>query len=170
MTDATLPLANTENIDIDDVDELADLIAEAGIRRPSFTATYEDATLRQVVLTQLIKIRRDLGITQKQVAERMQTTQSAISDLENGLVDFHLSTLQRYARAVTARVLLSVDMPHDSPWCDAWFYARSPNATKVNSDRPPTPPRSYAKRWRSSSSSVPVAQLDKSRTSYVLAQ
>jgi len=169
MTDATLPVTPDSRTD-DEFDELADLIAEATRRRPSFAAAYEDAALRQSVLSQLIKIRKNLGVSQRQVAERMQTTQSAVSDLEKGMGDLYLSTLQRYARAVTARVVMSVDMPHDSPWCDAWFYERSPNATKVNRDRPPTPPRPYAKRWRSSSTAAPVAHPDETHTSYVLAR
>jgi transcriptional regulator with XRE-family HTH domain len=144
----------------DEFDELADLYAEAARRRPSFIAAHEDTKLRQALLSQLLEIRKHLKISQKIVAERMQTTQSAVSDLENGVVDPHLSTLQRYARAVTARINLTVDLPHDSPWCDAWFYERTPNRTRINSNRPPTPPVSYAREWRS--------RADDCKTSYSL--
>jgi transcriptional regulator with XRE-family HTH domain len=169
MTDDALRLASATDVD-DEFDELADLIIEATQRRPSFAATYEDVALRHAVLSQLTKIRKGLGISQKQVAERMQTTQSAVSDLERGMSDFHLSTLQRYARAVTARVRLSVDLPHDSPWCAAWFYDRSPGATKINRDRPPAPPADYGRRWLGSTQASPVAHLNESRTSYTLSR
>ena len=169
MTDAARPPAAVGEID-DDFDELGDLLAEAGRRRPSFAGAYEDATLRQAVLTQLIKIRKGLGISQKQVAKRMQTTQSAISDLERGVGDFHLSTLQRYARAVTARIRLSVDLPHDSPWCAEWFYDRSAGATRIDRGRRPTAPGPYARRWHSSTPAAPVPHLNKTRTSFVLAR
>jgi transcriptional regulator with XRE-family HTH domain len=166
MTDAVRPLAAKDD---DDFDELGDLLAEAGRRRPSFAGAYEDASLRQSVLTQLIKIRKELGISQKQVAKRMQTTQSAISDLERGVGDFHLSTLQRYARAVTARIRLSVDLPHDSPWYGEWFYDRSAGATRIDQGRRPTPAAPYAQRWHSSTPAAPVPHLNESRTSYILA-
>jgi transcriptional regulator with XRE-family HTH domain len=43
-------------------------------------------------------------MSQKQVAQAMQTTQSAVSELEGGATDPRLSTLQRYARAVGAEL------------------------------------------------------------------
>ncbi|MFI6762455.1 helix-turn-helix domain-containing protein [Micromonospora sp. NPDC050417] len=97
----------------------------------------------------------------------MQTTQSAVSDLENGCVDPHLSTLQRYARAVTARLIVGIDMPHDSPWCDARFYARSRDATTVRDVRRSTSSSSNAHNWRSSAPAAPVAHLAASSTRLV---
>jgi len=148
----------------DDHDELGEVLAEAAQRRPSFTAAYEDARARQLLLCRLMKLRKVLSITQKQVAERMQTTQSSVSDLENGVVDPHLSTLQRYARAVTARLLVEIDLPHDSPWCDVRFYTRSPDGTRLNAGRPLSPPSPGIRRWRSLAGAGPIAHQEESTT------
>jgi predicted transcriptional regulator len=44
--------------------------------------------------------RRELGLSQAEVAARMATTQSAVARLEAGSVDAKLSTLRRYAAAL----------------------------------------------------------------------
>jgi predicted transcriptional regulator len=44
--------------------------------------------------------RRELGLSQAEVAARMATTQSAVARLEAGAVDVKMSTLQRYAAAL----------------------------------------------------------------------
>jgi transcriptional regulator with XRE-family HTH domain len=75
-------------------------------RDPGFLAHFEDAKARSALLTGLIRTRRDKGITQRVVASSMDTTQSAISQLEGGETDPRLSTLQRYARAVGANLLI----------------------------------------------------------------
>jgi transcriptional regulator with XRE-family HTH domain len=170
MTDRALTTERDAFIEDDDYDELQDLVEEAARRSPGFVGALEDARLRQTVLTQVIAIRKSLHISQRVVAERMQTTQSAVSDLENGAVDPQLSTLQRYARAVTARLVINVDLPHDSPWCDVWFYDRPRKSTKVNSSEPAAAPRSSVENWLQATEDVPVARLDESRTSYRLAQ
>ncbi|MFI2277612.1 MULTISPECIES: helix-turn-helix domain-containing protein [Catenuloplanes] len=100
----------------------------------------------------------------------MQTTQSAISDIENGVVDPHLSTMQRYARAVTARILLTVDLPHDSPWCEMWFYSRPKGVARIRAGEPAQPLRPSVRSWREHSSAAPVARMDESRTSFHLAR
>ena len=59
-------------------------------------------------VAQLAERRRQLGLTQRDVAERMGTTQSAVSDLEAGRTDPRWSTVQRYAAAIGARVRVEV--------------------------------------------------------------
>ncbi|GAB7040443.1 type II toxin-antitoxin system antitoxin HigA [Catenuloplanes niger JCM 9533] len=154
----------------DDFDELADLLSEAANRNPGFVGALEDVQARQALLDQLIQIRKSLKISQRVVAERMQTTQSAISDIENGVVDPHLSTMQRYARAVTARILLTVDLPHDSPWCEMWFYSRPKGVARIRAGEPAQPLRPSVRSWREHSSAAPVARMDESRTSFHLAR
>jgi transcriptional regulator with XRE-family HTH domain len=168
MTERDLTAPRGRPIDDDDYDELPELAAEAARRNPSFVGALEDAQLRQSILTQVIAVRKGLRISQRVVAERMQTTQSAVSDLENGAVDPHLSTLQRYARAVTARLVIGVDLPHDSPWCDAWFYERPRTPMKLNDSEPAAPPRSSVGNWLKATEAVPVAHLDEARMSYRL--
>ena len=82
----------------DDLDEMLGEIAED----PAARAAYHDAIHREDLLVNLVRARKKLS--QKKVAIAMGTTQSAISDIENGRVDPRLSTLQRYARAVGKRL------------------------------------------------------------------
>lgn len=69
----------------------------------------EDAEARYDLLDELIEARKLSKLKQKQVAAAMSTSQSAISEFENGTADPHLSTLQRYARAVGKRVVVTVE-------------------------------------------------------------
>jgi predicted NBD/HSP70 family sugar kinase/DNA-binding XRE family transcriptional regulator len=71
-------------------------------RDPAVYAGYEDARQREDLLAALVGARRSRS--QQAVAATMGTTQSAVSDIENGRVDPRLSTLQRYARAVERRL------------------------------------------------------------------
>lgn len=48
----------------------------------------------------LRQARENAGLTQEEVAERLNTKKSAISRIENHAGDIRLSTLRRYARAV----------------------------------------------------------------------
>ena len=61
---------------------------------------FEDATRRMDVLRDLVTWRKQRRLSQQVVAEWMDTTQSAVSELESGRIDPRLSTLQRYARAL----------------------------------------------------------------------
>lgn len=69
---------------------------------------YEDAEEFFVLLERLATVRRTRGLTQRDVASAMETSQSAISELENGDSDPRISTVQRYARALGARVTFAV--------------------------------------------------------------
>src|SRR4051794_40122957 len=74
--------------DLDDVDELLERSALA-------REGYEHASGRHELLRQLASARKRVGLRQSDVATHMGTTQSAISELEGGLVDPRLSSLQR---------------------------------------------------------------------------
>ncbi|GAB4439008.1 MAG: hypothetical protein Fur0044_35650 [Anaerolineae bacterium] len=52
----------------------------------------------------LRQAREAAGLTQEEVAQRLNTTKSAISRIENHADDVRLSTLKRYAEAVGANL------------------------------------------------------------------
>lgn len=81
---------------------------------PAFKAAYEDAGYRENLLRDLVARRKQQRLSQTVLAERMGTTQSAVSELEGSVGDPRLSTLQRYARALECRLQLAVceDRPH----------------------------------------------------------
>lgn len=61
------------------------------------------------------EIRRAQGLTQKTMAERMETTQSCVSDFERIGGDPRIHTIQRYARAMGYRARLVLEkIPEDS--------------------------------------------------------
>lgn len=90
-----------------DVDDL-DVFIEEQCSDPEFARAYEDAQSRSALLAHCVQLRKDAGLTQADVARAMGTTQSAVSELEAGAADPRLRTLQRYARAVGARIEVSV--------------------------------------------------------------
>ncbi len=60
------------------------------------------------VVNELRRRRKDLGLTQADLAARMGTTQSAVSELESGATaDPRLFTVLRYAQAVGLHLHLS---------------------------------------------------------------
>lgn len=67
-----------------------------------------DLTARRRLVADLVVRRKDLGLTQTQVAERMGVKQPTVSGFETEESDPRLSTLQRYARAVNACVTAEV--------------------------------------------------------------
>jgi HTH-type transcriptional regulator/antitoxin HipB len=56
----------------------------------------------------LYEARKAAGLTQKQVAERMNVNRSFVSKLENHPQDMKLSTFQRYAKAVGMRAEIAL--------------------------------------------------------------
>lgn len=95
------PVAATAAHGVEELDDLEAFIAESS---PSFHAAIDDAECRHALLRSLVSERSRLGLTQRSIAESMETSQSAISELEGGLTDPRLSTLQRYARALGAQL------------------------------------------------------------------
>lgn len=60
------------------------------------------------IIARLADARRAAGLTQRDVAKRMGTTQSMISEIETGKVMPHLDTVVRYATAVGAQIVITI--------------------------------------------------------------
>jgi predicted transcriptional regulator len=65
-----------------------------------FPGFREVAERRRQLVTSLVAHRRQLGLSQTEVAARMGTSQPAVARLESGAADVRLMTLERYAAAV----------------------------------------------------------------------
>lgn len=61
----------------------------------------------------LVQRRKELGLRQVDVAERMHVGQSSVCQIETGHAEPRLSTLVRYARAVGADLRMRLDYPDD---------------------------------------------------------
>ncbi|MCX6056791.1 MAG: helix-turn-helix transcriptional regulator [Chloroflexi bacterium] len=71
---------------------------------PEFTENYEVGYADFKIGVVLRQAREAAGLTQNEVAQRLQTKKSAISRIENHADDVRLSTLRRYAEAVGANL------------------------------------------------------------------
>lgn len=85
---------------------LDEFIAEESEGNAMFERSYQAADEREKLLEALITARKAENLTQRDVAQLMDTTQSAVSEIESGETDPYLSTLQRYAAAVNHKIEL----------------------------------------------------------------
>lgn len=63
-----------------------------------------------LLLKELIRLRKELGLSQADIAERMRVSQPTVSAFEQLESDPKLSTIRRYAKALGAIVQHSVDL------------------------------------------------------------
>lgn len=71
----------------------------------------EAARVYAHVIDSLTSCRRESGLKQTDVAERMGTKQSAISDIENAAADARFSTVIRYAQAIGCQLNIEIITP-----------------------------------------------------------
>ncbi|KUZ71549.1 XRE family transcriptional regulator [Burkholderia ubonensis] len=77
---------------------------------PAAPAEYDAQAFRFAVARELVAARIRAGLTQEQVAERMQTTHSTIARMESGRTMPSLRTLFRYAQATGSRAVVRVEV------------------------------------------------------------
>lgn len=94
---------------------------------PEVQAALRDANDQADTIEHLVRTRRERSLTQRDVADRMGTTQSAVSNFERIGGNPTIGTIQRYARAVGARVRVSVVID-GSATKDTHTQEASPNA------------------------------------------
>jgi predicted transcriptional regulator len=70
---------------------------------------------RRELIDELVRARKQIGLSQTQLAARMGTSQSAVARLETGELDARLSTLERYAAALGRTVDWQVRPSEGSP-------------------------------------------------------
>lgn len=76
---------------------------------PEFKKEWERSELEYQVARQIIKIRKELGYTQKQVAQMLDTKQSAISRIENGDQNMTLAMMNSVAKALGGHVKITIE-------------------------------------------------------------
>lgn len=80
------------------------LLADADVR-----AEYEAQAPEFELARELIAARARAGLTQEQLADKMQTTQSTIARMESGRSLPSLRTLARYAEATGSRAVVRLE-------------------------------------------------------------
>lgn len=96
-----------------------DRLKQEALKNPEVQAAYRALGPEFAVLRQMLQARRDAGLTQAQVAERMGTKPPAVTRLESSLGSGKhspsLATLRKYAEAVGCRLEVRlVDNGRDS--------------------------------------------------------
>jgi DNA-binding XRE family transcriptional regulator len=89
-------------------DELEPFIADQRRKDPAFAAAWETRENRESIIGALLARRRELGLTQADVADAMGVTQATVSEFESADVDPRLATIVRYARAVHCTLEISL--------------------------------------------------------------
>lgn len=82
------------------------------LERPSFKAAWDSLEEEYAALSEVLKARRQAGLTQDEVAARMGTTKSAVSRLEASLRNERgspsFATLRKYAHACGKRLVIKL--------------------------------------------------------------
>lgn len=84
----------------DDLDRAAGLDPDS----PDYRLRRQLAEADDELIERLVQMRKDKGLTQKVVAERMKRDVAAVSNFERLRLDPHLSTIRRYAAAIGASI------------------------------------------------------------------
>ena len=82
----------------------AELLAKKGVRK-----AYEELAPEYAIARAVIKARTDCGLTQAQLADRMETSQSFIARLENATVLPNMKTFLRVAEATGTRARFELE-------------------------------------------------------------
>lgn len=91
------------------------MFPEAGWEKPEMVGAAQDIDGLIDFVMLLRNTRRSEGVTQVQIAERLNTTQSSISEFERIGGDPRIQSLQRYARAMGYRVRLELEKVSAEP-------------------------------------------------------
>ena len=77
-------------------------------REPAFEKDFDSGYEQFKIGVLLKQAREEAGLTQEEVAARLNTKKSAISRIENHAEDIKLSTLEKFANALGKRLRLEV--------------------------------------------------------------
>jgi transcriptional regulator with XRE-family HTH domain len=94
-----------------------DLYLEEQLKNPEFAERFERAGESWDIALQLAALREKAGLSQKELARKLKTSQQNISRLESPQYEGHsLSMLRRVARILHARVRVVLEPdPSDAP-------------------------------------------------------
>ena len=88
--------------------DLQKYIKKRKTRDPDFSADYDYGYEQFKIGVILKKAREEAGLTQEELAKKLNTKKSAISRIENHAEDIKLSTLGKFANALGKELRLEV--------------------------------------------------------------
>lgn len=80
---------------------------EKWMQNPEYRSEYDALEEEFSMASTLIRARTEAGLTQEELARRMNTTQSVIARMEGGRVKPSSRTLQRFAKATGMRMKIT---------------------------------------------------------------
>lgn len=86
-----------------------DDLKKSWLKNPDVKAEYEALEEEFSIAEALIRARAEADMTQEQVAEKMQTSQSYVAKLESGRVNPSMKALQKYAAATGSKLKISLE-------------------------------------------------------------
>jgi ribosome-binding protein aMBF1 (putative translation factor) len=86
--------------------EPAEPYFEERMKDPGFAKAYEDETARLRIASIVREHRKHLHMSQKQLAEKAETSQKTVSKIEHGTFSIGVDLLQRVAEALDLRLEL----------------------------------------------------------------
>lgn len=78
------------------------------LKDESFRAEYEQKELRFKIIDILVSLRIQYKLTQAQLAQKLGTTQTVISRIENGSVNVGIDFLQKLGNAFNKKIEITV--------------------------------------------------------------
>lgn len=93
-----------------------DLYLEQQLKDPVFAERFEQAGEAWDVALQIAALREKAGLSQKELARKLRTSQQQISRLESPSYEGHsLSMLRRVAKVLSARVRVVLEPENEAP-------------------------------------------------------
>ncbi|MBF0481413.1 MAG: helix-turn-helix transcriptional regulator [Desulfovibrionaceae bacterium] len=89
-----------------------DDLHERWLKDPGYKQAYDDLEEEFSIAAALIEARSRAGLSQEEVARRMQTKQTVVARLESGRAMPSTRTLQRFAIATGTKLKISFDPKH----------------------------------------------------------
>ncbi len=77
------------------------------LKDPEYKKEYEDLAVEFELAEAFIKTRTNAGLTQKELAKKMKTTQSVIARMESGKSLPSAATLKRFAKATGTQLKIT---------------------------------------------------------------
>jgi len=88
--------------------DLKKYVAERNKRDPEFAKGFDSGYEQFKIGVMLKQARLEAGITQEELAARLNTKKTAVSRIENHAEDIKLSTLEKFAEATGKRLVLHI--------------------------------------------------------------
>ncbi len=88
--------------------DLKKYVSSRKITDPKFNEGYEEGYQAFKIGVLLRQARENSGLTQDEIAQRLNTKKSAISRIENHAEDIKLSTLEKFASVLGCKIEISI--------------------------------------------------------------